>query len=149
VGGTTVVVGLDGSADAGTALAFAIEEAAMRHYSLRVVTAVELPDYGLAAPTMVTLPPPEHLVNDVRKAAQTQVDQAVAAQGDDADGVPIAVEAIAGHPGQVLCSAADGAALLVVGHRGRGAVASAIIGSVGMHCVLHARCPVAIVRPDA
>jgi nucleotide-binding universal stress UspA family protein len=67
VGGTTVVVGLDGSADAGTALAFAIEEAAMRHYSLRVVTAVELPDYGLAAPTMVTLPPPEHLVNDVRK----------------------------------------------------------------------------------
>jgi nucleotide-binding universal stress UspA family protein len=82
-------------------------------------------------------------------STQTQVDQAVAAQGDDADGVPIAVEAIAGHPGQVLCSAADGAALLVVGHRGRGAVASAIIGSVGMHCVLHARCLVAIVRPDA
>ncbi len=142
------MVGFDGSTDAGAALRFALEEAAMRRSSLRVVAAVELPDYGLAAPTMVTLPPPDHLVNDVRKATQTYVDQAVAARDDKADGVPIAVEAIAGHPGQVLCSAADGAALVVVGHRGRGAVASAIIGSVGMHCVLNASCPVAIVRSD-
>jgi hypothetical protein len=66
MGGAKVVVGYDGSADAGVALAFAIEEAALRHYSLQVVSAVELPDYGLAAPTMVTLPPPEQLVNDVR-----------------------------------------------------------------------------------
>jgi nucleotide-binding universal stress UspA family protein len=99
VSGTTVVVGLDGSADASAALTFALKEAAMRRSSLRVVAAVDLPDYGLAAPTMVTPPPPEHLVNDVRKAAQTQLDQAVAAHGGRADGVPITVEAIAGHPG--------------------------------------------------
>jgi nucleotide-binding universal stress UspA family protein len=62
--------------------------------------------------------------------------------------VSIAVDAIVGHPGAVLCSAAEGAELLIVGHRGRGTVASTIIGSVGLHCVLHASCPVVVVRPD-
>jgi nucleotide-binding universal stress UspA family protein len=41
-----------------------------------------------------------------------------------------------------------GADLLVLGHRGRGGFASAVLGSVGLHCVLHALCPVTIVRPE-
>ena len=146
--GKTVVVGVDGSVNARAALAFAMQEAAMRRSLLRVVAALQLPDYGLAAPTMVALPSPQELVDDARKAAQIHIDEAVAAHGEGADGVPIAVDAIVGHPGAVLCSAAEGAELLVVGHRGRGAVASAIIGSVGMYCVLHASCTVAVVRTD-
>ena len=43
--------------------------------------------------------------------------------------------------------AADGAELLVIGHRGRGSVASVLLGSVGLYCVLHAQCPVTVVRP--
>lgn len=39
--------------------------------------------------------------------------------------------------------------LLVLGHRGRGAVRSALLGSVGLHCVLHAPCPVTVVRSAA
>jgi nucleotide-binding universal stress UspA family protein len=148
VSGKTVVVGVDGSAEARVALVFAMQEAAMRRSVLRVVAAVQLPAYGLTAPTMVVVPSPQELVDDVRQAAQTYVDEAVAAQGQGGDGVPIEVEAIVGHPAAVLCSAAEGAELLVVGHRGRGAVASAIIGSVGLHCVLHASCPVVVVRPD-
>ena len=38
--------------------------------------------------------------------------------------------------------------LLVLGHRGRGGFKSAVLGSVGLHCVLHATCPVTIVRPE-
>ena len=34
----------------------------------------------------------------------------------------------------------------MLGHRGRGAVRSALLGSVGLHCVLHATCPVTTVR---
>jgi nucleotide-binding universal stress UspA family protein len=92
---------------------------------------------------------PDKLVDDVLKAAQSRVDELVAAYGEGAGDVSIAVEAVAGHPGDVLCDAADGAELLVLGDRGRGATAARLIGSVGLHCVLHANCPVTVVRPDA
>lgn len=147
--GKTVVVGVDGSVNARAALGFAIDEAVMRDSSLRVVAAVQLPDYGLGSVTMVALPRPEELVDDIRKATQSWVDEFVATCGDGIDGVSIAVEAVPGHPGEVLCSAADGAELLVVGHRGRSATASRMIGSVGLHCVLRANCPVTVVPPDA
>jgi nucleotide-binding universal stress UspA family protein len=47
-----------------------------------------------------------------------------------------------------LTEAAKGAALLVVGHRGRGAIASAMLGSVGLQALMHAHCPVTIVRNE-
>ncbi len=47
----------------------------------------------------------------------------------------------------VLLTAAGTADLLVVGSRGHGAFAGMLIGSVSMHCVHHARCPVVVV-PD-
>ena len=37
--------------------------------------------------------------------------------------------------------------LLVVGHRGRGGFRSALLGSVGLQCVVHAYVPVTVVRP--
>jgi nucleotide-binding universal stress UspA family protein len=51
-----------------------------------------------------------------------------------------------GHPAQVLLNVADRADLLVVGSRGHGGVAGALLGSVSQHCAHHARCPVLIVR---
>jgi nucleotide-binding universal stress UspA family protein len=60
-------------------------------------------------------------------------------------GVPYDVMGILGPPGEVLVDRSRGAELLVIGHRGRGAMTSAVLGSVGLHCVLHAACPVTIV----
>jgi hypothetical protein len=37
----------------------------------------------------------------------------------------------------------------VVGHLGRGGIASACLGSVGLQCVLHGACPVVVVRLTA
>ena len=77
--GKTIVVGVDGSANAHAALGFAIDEAAMRSSSLRVVAAVQLPDYGLGSVAMLALPRPEELVDDIRNATQSRVDELVAA----------------------------------------------------------------------
>ena len=57
--------------------------------------------------------------------------------------------AVRGMTGPALVKAAAGADLLVVGTRGRGAVASGILGSVSLHCVHHATVPVAVVPPNA
>ena len=59
--------------------------------------------------------------------------------------VPVEVWAIPGPAAAVLVEQAAEADLLVVGHRGRGALRSAVRGSVGMQCVLHAPGPVTVV----
>ena len=141
-----MVVGVDGSPSARAALEFAMDEAILRRSTLRVIAVVQLPEYGITSLASLVPPPTDEVVEDVRKATQEQVDQLVAARTDIAGGLPISVEARAGRPGQVLCDAAASAVLLVVGHRGRGAVASELIGSVGLHCVLHASSPVTVVR---
>jgi nucleotide-binding universal stress UspA family protein len=59
------------------------------------------------------------------------------------------VRVVPGSAGQVLLDQAADADLLVVGHRGRGGIASACLGSVGLQCVLHGACPVVVVRLTA
>jgi len=63
--------------------------------------------------------------------------------------VEMEVVGVAGHPATELVEQSREAALLVLGHRGRGAIASTLLGSVGLSCVLHAHCPVTIVRPTS
>jgi nucleotide-binding universal stress UspA family protein len=48
----------------------------------------------------------------------------------------------------VLIDESAQADLLVVGHRGRGAFTGMLLGSVSVHCVNGAHCPVVVVRAD-
>jgi nucleotide-binding universal stress UspA family protein len=68
----------------------------------------------------------------------------------DPDG-PVKVSSVVreGNAAQVLLDAANGAELLVVGSRGHGGFAEALLGSVSHACVHHARCPVVIIRAAA
>lgn len=82
-----------------------------------------------------------------RGAARSRlVAAAVAELGTKARGVPVQVDAVEGAPAQVLVDAWADATELVVGHRGRGGLRSAVLGSVGLCCVLRASCPVTVVR---
>jgi nucleotide-binding universal stress UspA family protein len=77
----------------------------------------------------------------------------------DADAAAAAVERVALlHPGvdvehqwrtglvaDALLTAADGAAMLVLGSHGTGGVLSALLGSVAAYCVRHARGPVVLI----
>jgi nucleotide-binding universal stress UspA family protein len=51
-----------------------------------------------------------------------------------------------GHPSDVLLRAAADADLLVVGSRGHGRLADALLGSVSQNCSHHASCPVLIMH---
>lgn len=141
-----VVVGVDGSPGSRAALGYALEEAGRRGARLRVVVAAQVPEYWAMAYGMAAPPPISQIVAGARAAGQREVDAVLAARPDLASRVPVTAEAQAGAAAQVLLDASDGAEVLVIGHRGRGAVRSTLLGSVGLHCVLHAACPVTIVR---
>jgi nucleotide-binding universal stress UspA family protein len=48
----------------------------------------------------------------------------------------------------VLIGESKEADLLVIGHRGHGAFAGMLVGSVSIHCVTHASCPVVVIRGE-
>jgi nucleotide-binding universal stress UspA family protein len=133
-----IVVGVDGSPGAGAALRWAVENAA--RVGGRVV-AVLCWHWTPGLITPFVGPGPEELA----AAAAATLDQALAEVGGPAEGVPIERHVLPGHPADVLPRQARGADLLVVGTRGRGALACAVLGSVSTHCVGHAPCPVIVV----
>lgn len=142
----TVVVGVDGSPESRTAIEFAMREAARRQARLRVIAAAKLPEYWTIAYGTANLPSSEEVVADTKRAARQTVDDVVDAYPELA-AVEFSIEAVAGPAGPVLVGASEGADLLVLGHRDRGVLRSTLLGSVGLHCVLHATCPVTVVRP--
>jgi nucleotide-binding universal stress UspA family protein len=141
--GPRIVAGVDGSASAREALRWAIRQAELTSASVDAVTAWEYPaaygGYGMA---------PVGVADDVDFAGfaeKTVTEEVAAAAGPDSP-VAVRTQVAEGSPAGVLLAAAEGADLLVVGSRGHGGFAEALLGSVGQHCVHHARCPVVVVR---
>ena len=141
-----VVVGVDGSLGSRAALEQAWLRAARSGAVLDVVSALPV-QHGWSRPAPDVQGHDEALA-DTQARARALVDEVVAA--DLAAAVEVRVRAVPGSAAGVLVAAAEGAAALVVGRRGRGAVRSAVLGSVALHCTTHARCPVEVVHaaPD-
>jgi nucleotide-binding universal stress UspA family protein len=141
----TIVVGVDGSGCARTALEFALDEAVRRDAAVRVLWALPEAEYWTTAygmsPSLI-----EELSGSVERVARDLVEEVVLARGGAVAEVPVEVGALSGAPARVLVSEARDADLLVVGHRGRGTFRSTLLGSVALQCVLHATVPVTVVR---
>ena len=137
----TVVVGVDGSVRADGALEFALEEAALRGASLRIVCASEIPPSvavgGVYTPETFEAFPEE---------AQTIVSKALARAAELQPSVPCEGKVVEGQPAAVLLEEAEHADMIVVGSRGRGGFANLLLGSVTQQVVHHAPCPVVVVR---
>ncbi|MEV6211843.1 universal stress protein [Kitasatospora sp. NPDC051914] len=142
-GGTPrIVVGVDGSEAAGEALRWAVRQARLVGGTVDALIAWEYPaGYGMPATLLGGF--------DFEGTARRCLDEAVAEATRDLPGAPdlIRRHVVQGHPATALLDASRDASLLVVGNRGHGGFTEALLGSIGQHCVHHARCPVVVVRP--
>jgi nucleotide-binding universal stress UspA family protein len=145
-----IVVGVDGSPGSREALVWALTEAAARGAAVEVVTAFPI-DFYWTDPYLVD----ERRVEQIRSGVEARTrelldavrqDRAIAALPGAAE-LDVEVLVGAGAPALHLVQQSESASLLVVGSRGRGALRSALAGSVALHCAAHAACPVVVVHP--
>ena len=137
-----VLVGVDGSPESGAALKYAVAEANRRGARLRVVSTY-FPEYSVHGHTQPLTVSEPAIEVDVEAQTRRMVEEALA--GDAQPSVEIV--AAAGPAANVLIDMSGEVDVLVLGHRGRGGFASMLLGSVSLQCVLHAHCPVIVVRP--
>jgi nucleotide-binding universal stress UspA family protein len=134
-----IVVGVDGSVSSRAALTWAVGQARLTGAVVEAVIAWDYPVvYGYRVPVIPDV--------SVEELAQRAVAGAVAEISRSAGDVEIRSRLVEGDAARVLLDASAGAELLVVGSRGHGGFVEALLGSVGQHCVHHARCPVVVIR---
>jgi nucleotide-binding universal stress UspA family protein len=143
-----IVVGVDGSPGSRAALRWAVRQAALGSGIVDAVMAWQISaELQSFARTPVYAEEPGEVAAfaaDAKKSLEAVVSDEV----QPADSQRVTSRVVNGHPAEVLLEASVGAALLVVGHRGHGAFADALLGSVGQYCVQHAQCPVLVMRGD-
>jgi nucleotide-binding universal stress UspA family protein len=134
-----IVVGVDGSNSSRNALRWAADEAEKSGATLDVVMTWHDPYPEMWIPRLGPTPDPLGLT-------RTALERVVTGTLGDHPSVKVEQIAAEGHAARVLVEAATGAELLVVGSRGLGGFAGVALGSVSLHCVAHAPCPVVVVR---
>jgi nucleotide-binding universal stress UspA family protein len=163
-----IVVGVDGSPHARTALEWAAAEARLRRAVLQVVHAFHarelvaplyfpsqhaLPGTTVAAGAepaeqdlTATLADRAEFEEAVRSGAEQLLEGLLGELEEPLDGVQVQRTVVEDrHPAEALVELSADADLLVVGSRGRGGFSEMLLGSVSHACVLHAVCPVVVV----
>lgn len=138
-----IVVGVDGSPQSGGALEWAVARAGLGSEQLQLVHAYSLvPDldfYGYHA--LASSQPVDWLAEH----SQLVLEAAAGRVGELAPGLSCTLTSEVGNPAHVLAEVSAGAEAVVVGRRGLGSAASAVLGSVSNRLTTHAACPVVVV----
>jgi nucleotide-binding universal stress UspA family protein len=153
---TPIVVGVDESPGAAHALRWAVREASLRQLPVTAVLAWGWLDQHYAPNADADTAGTRAVIDRARFDRDYSEPDAAAALdaivrlvlGDDG-AVDVARKVVCQLPAPALLEAADGASMLVVGHRGLGGFKELLLGSVSQQCLYHARCPVAVIRPRA
>ena len=145
--GGRLVVGVDDSPGARAALVWALRTAAPRGWTVEVVTALVVDYYWqdayLLDPRRIDEARQEAGVRVAGLVDEVRSDPALTAA---TTGVDVRVAVVVGAAAEHLVDLSGTADLLVVGSRGSGAVRGALLGSVSLRCVMHARCPLVVVH---
>lgn len=129
-----IVVGTDGSPAATLAVEWAADEAERARMPLVIVHVVE--PYGW----------PSRERSELEVDSRSMLAAAARFARKRADLATISTVEATGRPAPALASYASGAGMLVVGGRGLGAVAGAVLGSVSRQLASQAPCPLIVVR---
>lgn len=129
-GRNPVVAGVDGSPSSLEALRWAAESAAQRGLPLAIVTATE-DGWGEEAQAQG-----ERVSREAGRLAR-----------EARPGLDVDARFTADNPAHALIEASYNASLVVVGSRGHGGFHDMLLGSTSLHTAMHARSPVAVIRP--
>jgi nucleotide-binding universal stress UspA family protein len=134
----TVVVGVDGSPVSTLAVERGIQLASSMGTDLHVVHVAHLPVIYTDAPIDWTA-----VLEADRKGVWNALDETISSSS-----VPVQRVDLEGYPAEVLTEYCEtvNAKLLVVGNRGRGDVASLLLGSTSHRAIQLARCDVLVVK---
>lgn len=136
-----VVVGVDGSASSYEALRWAARYAQVVGGVVEAVNAWDTPSAaGWSGPAI----DPDFDLEGARERFSAELNAVFA----DERPAGLREHLVEGDPSEVLIRVAQGAELLVVGRRGRGGFARAVLGSVSQRCAQHATCPVVVVPAE-
>lgn len=136
-----IVVGVDNSPASEAAVDFAMEEAALRGADVEALQTWHMAQF-VAGWAPVPVPVEWTAVVDAEHAAFTE---SMAVWRTKYPNVRLDLHWEQGHPVPVLVAAGPNADLVVVGSRGRGAVAGLLLGSVSQGLLHDSTCPVAVV----
>ncbi|MCQ4042306.1 universal stress protein [Streptantibioticus rubrisoli] len=137
-----VVVGVDGSDDSDRAVDWAAAEADHRGSALHIVHGVgTAPD-----PDKETGPLNGDLLTV--QAARSMLDEAGERARREHPGLKVTATLAYEEGPQAVLAAAAGAALTVLGTRGRGGFAALLLGSVALRVAAHTTCPLVVVRGE-
>jgi len=139
-----IVVGIDGSSHSVRALDWALNEAAVKHAPLTVVTVHSVAVSGWSGNPI--LAPGDAEDEEKARQAAEELTLKAASQLGGAQPASVTVRAVIGFPVEELVKASGDADVLVVGSRGAGGFTKLIMGSVSDQVMHHAHCPVAVVR---
>ncbi len=139
-----IVVGVDDSVSSERAVEWAAHEASLRGIPLTVLHASTLPIAGWPlAPA-----PAEYLEWQAKIGREILADTARIAADVTAGAVPVTTEFAVATPTAALVHASRDAGMVVVGSRGKGAVARRVLGSVSTGLLHRAHCPVVVVHDE-
>ncbi|MFF7491100.1 universal stress protein [Streptomyces luteogriseus] len=136
-----VVVGVDGSPASRAALRWAIRHAGMVDGAVEAVYVWDTPSArGWSGPAA----DPDFDLEQARERFAQEVRAVLPGEPPPR----LRERLVQGDPSEALIQASEGAELLVVGRRGIGGFARAMLGSVSQRCAQHAACPVVVVRQE-
>lgn len=142
---TGILVGVDGSSHSHRALEWAMNEAAIRHAPLTVITVFQT---AVASHWGAIHYPEDHAqAEQTRQAIDEAVEKAQTELGHT-NPASVTIQMVNGIPAEEIIKAAWDADMVVIGSRGAGGFSRLLLGSVGTQVAHHAPCPVVVIPTE-